>query len=101
MPPGRPLLAVRVSVPPPGRPAGAASGSCERSPRSEGSVELVKLVLGWVFQRELRLLPKLLVKGTRSQGWLWVFCSCRLPCLPSGNGGIQILRAASWQMGRQ
>lgn len=82
----------------PGRQTGAARQS---SPRSGGLLELVKLLLGWVFQRELRLLPKLLVKVTHCQSWLWLFCSCRLRCLPSRNGGIQILRAASWQMGRQ
>lgn len=69
VPPGHPLFGMGISVPR-AEPAGAANGSRERSPRSGGLVELVKLVLGWVFQRELRLLPKLLVKGTHCQGWL-------------------------------
>lgn len=74
---------------------GEAKRCCKRSLAFGDLVELVKLLLGCVFQREPQLLRKLLGKGRHCLGFLRLFCSCCFPSLPSGKEGFLIVCVVS------
>lgn len=79
---------------------GEAHRCCRHSPAFGGLAELVKLLRGCGFQREPRLLPKLLGKGRHYLSFLELFFSCCRLSLPNGKGTPSVLRAGSLQKAR-